>query len=68
MARLETRPLDEHDQICHNEAVWYQPLTPVDHAMPAYTVAQQYRGPGLGEVWSSPGKRSAFVASFHLAE
>jgi hypothetical protein len=68
MARLETRPLDDHDQICHNEAVWYQPLTAVDHAMPAYTVAQQYSGPGLGEVWSSPGKRSAFVASFHLAE
>ncbi len=68
MARLETRPLDDHDQICHNEAVWYQPLTAVDHAMPAYTVAQQYMGPGLGEVWSSPGKRSAFVASFHLAE
>ncbi|MGA2183655.1 MAG: DUF1326 domain-containing protein [Bryobacteraceae bacterium] len=68
MARLETRPLDDHDQICHNEAVWYQPLTTVDHAMPAYTVAQRYMGPGLGEVWSSPGKRSAFVASFHLAE
>ncbi|MGA3028718.1 MAG: DUF1326 domain-containing protein [Bryobacteraceae bacterium] len=68
MARLETRPLDDHDQICHNEAVWYQPLTAVDHAMPAYTVAQRYMGPGLGEVWSSPGKRSAFVASFHLAE
>jgi hypothetical protein len=68
LAKLETRPLNDHDQICHNEAVWYQPLTPVDHAMPAYTVAQQYMGPGLGEVWSSPGKRSAFVASFHLAE
>jgi len=68
MAKLETRPLDGHDQICHNEAVWYQPLTPTDHAMPAYTVAQQYAGPGLGEVWSSPGKRSAFVASFHLDE
>jgi len=66
LAKLETRPLDDHDQICHNEAVWYQPLTPVDHAMPAYTVAQMYMGPGLGTVWSSPGKRSAFVASFHL--
>jgi len=66
MARLETRPLGDRDQICHNEAVWYQPLTPVDHAMPAYTVAQMYMGPGLGTVWSSPGKRSAFVAAFHL--
>jgi len=68
MARLETRPLGDRDQICHNEAVWYQPLTAVDHAMPAYTVAQTYMGPGLGTVWSSPNKRSAFVASFHLDE
>jgi hypothetical protein len=68
LAKLETRPLDDRDQICHNEAVWYQPLTAVDHAMPAYTVAQRYAGLGLGETWSSPGKRSAFVASFHLSE
>ena len=68
MAKLETRPLGDRDQICHNESAWYPPLTPTDHAMPAYTVAQQYNGLGLGETWSSPGKRSAFVASFHLAE
>ncbi|HTP89601.1 MAG TPA: DUF1326 domain-containing protein [Bryobacteraceae bacterium] len=68
LARLETRPLGDKDQICHNEATWYPPLTPTDHAMPAYTIAQKFAGPGLGEVWSSPGKRSAFVASFHLAE
>ncbi len=56
MAKLETRPLGDRDQICHNEATWYPPLTPTDHAMPAYTVAHQYSGPGLGETWSSPGQ------------
>src|SRR5579884_91100 len=68
LAKIATRPMEGHDQICHNEEVWYQPLTPVDHAMPAYTLANSYNGPGLGTAWSSPYKRSAFVASFHYSE
>jgi len=68
LAKVSTRPLEGHDQICHNEEVWYQPLTPVDHAMPAYTTANSYNGTGLGTTFSSPFKRSAFVASFHYAE
>jgi hypothetical protein len=68
LAKIATRPLEGHDQICHNEEVWYEPLTPVDHAMPAYTLANSYSGGGLGTSWSSPYKRSAFVASFHYAE
>ena len=50
------------------EVLRYQPLTPVDHAMPAYTLANSYSGAGLGTSWSSPYKRSAFVASFHYSE
>lgn len=68
LAKLETRPLNSGDQICHNEDVWYQPLTKVDHAMAAYTVANSYSGKGLDNVWSSPEKRSSFVATFHLTE
>ncbi len=67
-AKLETRPLNEGDQICHNEAVWYPPLTHVDHAMPAFTVAHDFHGNELGTVWSSPEKRSAFVATFSLQD
>ncbi len=65
-AKLETRPLNDGDQICHNEAVWYPPLTKIDHAMAAYTVAHDFHGNELGTVWSSPDKRSAFVGTFHL--
>src|SRR5579884_2659088 len=68
LAKIATRPLEGHDQICHNEETWYEPLTPVDHAMPAYTLANSYSGEGLGTTFSSPYKRSAFVASFHYAE
>jgi hypothetical protein len=65
LARIETRALDEGDEICHNESVWYQPLSRLDHAMPAYTLASGYKGDGLGVTWSSPLKRSAFVGTFN---
>ncbi len=68
LAKIETRPLGDHDQICHNEEVWYQPLTNVNHAMAAYTVAESYAGSGLGTTWSSPDKRSAFVAGFDVRD
>jgi hypothetical protein len=38
----------------------------LDHAMPAYTMAYNYKGKELGTTWSSPDKRSAFVGSFQL--
>ena len=64
LAKIETRPLVEGDQICHHEEVWYLPLTKVDHAMPAYTLANSFSGEGLGTTWNNPNKRSAFVGSF----
>ncbi len=64
LAKIETRALSENDHICRNEEVWYRPLTKVEHAMPAFALANSFRGEGLGEKWSSPDKRSAFVASF----
>ena len=64
LATIETRPISEGDHICHNEEVWYQPLTKLDHAMPAVASAHGFHGEGLGATWSNPGKRSAFVGSF----
>jgi hypothetical protein len=34
--------------------------------MPAYAMAHDYKGQGLGATWSSPEKRSAFVGNFHF--
>ncbi len=68
LAEIRTRAIHSGDYLCHNEGVWYAPLTKVDHAMPAFTVAHNFRGKGLGATWSSPDKRSAFVASFHYEE
>jgi len=68
LAQVETRALTGADAICHNEETFYPPLAKLDHAMPAYTLANRFQGLGLGTVWSSPGERSAFVGSFHLEE
>jgi len=66
LAEIRTRALSNGDHICTNEEVWYRPLTNVDHAMPAYSLANSYQGDGLGTKWRSPEKRSAFIGSFQL--
>jgi len=66
VASIVTRPIQDGDHHCSNEEVWYQPLTKVDHYMAGVTIAHEYKGKALNTTWSSPAKRSAFVASFHL--
>ena len=63
-AAIETRPLNNDDQICHHEQVFYPPLSKVSHAMPAFTLANTFQGQGLGTTWKNPDKRSAFVGWF----
>jgi hypothetical protein len=64
LAAIETRSLHGKDHLCGNEDVYYQPLTELQHAMPAYTVNDEFRGKGLGVNWKLNGKRSAFVGHF----
>jgi hypothetical protein len=66
LASIETRAIMNGDHLCSNEITWYRPLTKVEHAMPAYALAHTFKGKGLDTTWSSPEKRSAFVASFQL--
>jgi Protein of unknown function (DUF1326) len=64
---VATRGIGPQDHLCGNEEVYYPPLAAGRSqvaAVPAVTVAYDFRGPGLGMVWSSPGKRSAFVGHF----
>ena len=68
MVKLETRAMTDADQVCHNESVWYQPLTPVEHAMAAYTVSNDFGGTGLGTVWKYSGNRGSFVGTFQVTE
>ncbi len=64
VARIETRSLHDKDHLCGNEEVYYQPLTELSHAMPVYTVNDEFSGKGLGVTWRLNGKRSAFVGNF----
>lgn len=64
VAEIRTRKLGDHDCICTNEMVYYQPLTEVHYAAPAYSLKQSYVGNGLDCRWSTEGSRSAFLAVF----
>jgi hypothetical protein len=64
LAKIQTRAIHEGDHLCANEINWYDPLTKLEHAMPAYALAHSYKGKELNTTWSSPEKRSAFVGQF----
>ncbi|HVT58721.1 MAG TPA: DUF1326 domain-containing protein [Thermoanaerobaculia bacterium] len=66
LVALRTRGLDHDDHLCGNEEIYYPPLAPASGAVPAATLVYDFRGPGLGMTWSSPGKRNAFVGHFEL--
>jgi hypothetical protein len=70
LAAIRTRAINAGDHICGNEESWYPPLTEVNHAMAAYALDHRFNGAPhtLNASWWSPGKRSAFVATFHLTE
>ena len=62
--QIETRKLTKGDCVCTNEMVFYPPLNDVKNAVPAFTVAGGFSGPGLGTRWSNDSSRSSFLASF----
>lgn len=63
-AKIETRKLKKGDCVCSNEIVFYQPLTTVENAHPAYTLENEYQGKDLGRKWIAGGERGAFLATF----
>lgn len=64
MARIVTRALQAHDKMCANDELYYPPLTDVTHAEASFAVTQEFKGDGLGTVWSLPNRASAFVGTF----
>lgn len=63
VARVVTRGIEHDDATCANAELYYQPLTKVN-AEPAFAIAHEFKGRGLGSVWSSPNRPSAFVGTF----
>jgi hypothetical protein len=64
LAQIETRSMHGKDHLCGNEDVYYQPLTELIHAMPVFTLNDEFTGRGLGVTWKLNGKRSSFVGHF----
>jgi len=61
---ISTRCFGENDHVCGNEDIFYQPLTDVTQAMPAFTEVAAFKGTGLNMTWQATGQRSAFLAAF----
>ena len=64
VAKIETRALKKGDCVCTNELVFYQPLTKIENASPAYSRTLSYTGDGLDVKFTTNGKRSAFLGTF----
>jgi hypothetical protein len=64
LARIETRHIGGKDHLCGNEALYYQPLTSLSHAMPVFALDDEFHGNGLGVSWRINNKSTAFVGTF----
>jgi len=64
LAEIQTRKLKQSDCVCTNEVVFYQPLTRVQNASPAYSLKLSYQGKDLGTRFTNRGIRSAFLGTF----
>ncbi len=64
LARIVTRAFHEHDSSCANAEIYYQPLNPVTQVEPAVATTNEFKGEGLGKVWSISNRPSAFVGTF----
>jgi hypothetical protein len=61
---LNTRKARPGDCICSNESAYYPPLALVENFVPGVTLEGKFNGRGLGSRWSTPGDRSAYMATF----
>ena len=64
LAEITTRKLKNGDCVCTNEVVYYQPLTEIDNASPAYSLKLSWQGEKLGTRFVNRGIRSAFLGTF----
>ena len=64
LAEIKTRKLKKSDCVCTNEVVFYQPLTKIQNASPAYSLKLSYQGKDLGTRFTNRGIRSAFLGTF----
>jgi hypothetical protein len=62
---IKTRKARPEDCICMNESAYYPPLAKVENFAPGVTIEGKFNGRGLGTRWTTPGDRSAYMATFN---
>jgi hypothetical protein len=64
IVKLATRKAKQSDCICTNEVAFYPPLAKLQNFSAGVSTEAEYKGRGLGTTWSTPGSRSAYMATF----
>ncbi len=64
VVKLSTRKAQPGDCICSNEVQFYPPLAKINRFAAGVSIEAEYRGNGLGAIWSTPQSRSAYVGEF----
>jgi hypothetical protein len=62
--KLSTRKAKITDCICMNEVAYYPPLAKLQNFASGVCIEAEFTGRGLGTRWSTPGARSAYMATF----
>jgi hypothetical protein len=65
--KLSTRAARVGDCICGNEAAYYPPLARLENFAAGVCIENEFRGRGIGERWSAPDSRSAYMGTFAYA-
>ncbi|HEY2415212.1 MAG TPA: DUF1326 domain-containing protein [Pirellulaceae bacterium] len=64
VVKVSTRRAKPGDCVCSNEVQFYPPLTNVNRFAAGVAIEAEFKGPGLGAMWSTPGSRSVYVGEF----
>ncbi len=64
VVKISTRKAKQGDCICSNEVQFYPPLAAMDRFAAGVAIEAEYKGNGLGAIWSTPESRSVYVGEF----
>jgi hypothetical protein len=64
VVKVSTRKARPGDCICSNEVQFYPPLAAMNRFAAGVAIEAEFKGPGLGAIWSTPESRSVYMGEF----
>jgi len=64
VVKMTTRKAKPGDCICSNEVQFYPPLAAINRFAAGVAIESEFKGPGLGAIWSTPESRSVYMGEF----